>query len=244
MSNAFSRTHDYPLSQKTLFGNEHLYRRLARMGHWSSQSRILEIGAADGAIFWAQALGCEAVVVDGHPSRVKALADQVKKSGLVDQIEVREALPSALPYGEGDFDGIVSLGHPFAPLLHVLSSFRRFLAMEGRIALTQPVSSRRGIAGAQTPRHWGALSSPAEALRCLYVAGFEPEDAICSSPQELQAFYASLEQAQAVDENEADALRQERRAFEGQPEGAWALALLIGRRREPGERPPASRDRG
>jgi hypothetical protein len=114
---------------------------------------------------------------------------------------------------------------------------RPLLRTEGRVAFVRPVRLPLRAPANQVEaweRHWGlSLKTPQQWLGDLAPAGYEPELAETLGVEELDALYASV----------PEALTEEAALYRG---GAAAIsfALVVGRRREPDERPRPSRDRG
>lgn len=244
MSSQASSQVDYPLISGRPFDSVPTYRRLARLFHWNNRSRVLEIGSADAAIYWAELLGCEAVVVAEQARRVEVLSKQVKAQGLHDQIEVRQAAYSALPFGPGDFDGIICLGRPWMAFTEFVTSMREFLARDGRIALMHAMAFHPGPSAQARSHSKTGLMTPAEALEQLHLSGFEPELAECIGHHELRAFCSALTSYRPDSEEEAESLRRETSRLKQMPDMGQSLSLFAARRKEPNESPPASRDRG
>jgi hypothetical protein len=117
------------------------------------------------------------------------------------------------------------------------STLRPLLRAEGRMAYVRPVRLPLRAPATQVEaweRHWGvSLKTPQQLLAELAPAGYEPELAETLGVEEMDALYDSV----------PEALTEEAALYRA---GAAAIsfALVVGRRREPDERPRPSRDRG
>jgi hypothetical protein len=81
----------------------------------------------------------------------------------------------------------------------------------------------------------------------LEAAGFEPESAESLHDTELDALYRDIEAGLAASPvgPQAAGLREELALHrESNGKASVSYAFVVGRRKEPGEKPPASRDRG
>ena len=134
-------------------------------------------------------------------------------------------------------------------LPEVLGTLRPLLTPQGRLGFTYPVR-----VGRVTPRavleFWerrlgAGLLLPRELLQQLALSGFEPESAESLQDAEMDALYKDLEPhiAQAPAEL-AGWLREEMALHRENGKATSSYAFAVGRRREPGEKPPASRERG
>jgi hypothetical protein len=93
-----------------------------------------------------------------------------------------------------------------------------------------------------------SLLLPRELLQALEKSGFEPEGVETLSDAELVEHYRLLEARLAgvpPADSQARMLREEIELFRSQAgKASVTYAMVMGRRKEPGEKPPASRDRG
>lgn len=158
-----------------------------------------------------------------------------------------------LGYGPGSFNGILSLGRVTGNVADEAKHLRPLLAPRGRVALTVVVKVGRRPEGPLVSgwesRLGAPLPQPREALMQLEAAGFEPELSEVADEAGLAAAYASF--ASAL-EKATDASAAEREAAAAElalhtqhgSAGGVSFAIVFGRRKEPGEKPPVSRDNG
>ncbi len=158
---------------------------------------------------------------------------------------------TSLPLEEGSQDGVLVLGRILAPLEDAVARLRKYLAPRGRLVLTWPV--RVGLRPMKSAlelwekRLGEALRTPRECLMAIEKHGYEPETIETPAESELDEYYRSVEAALAkVPASDATAgLKAELEAHrDGGGRTGVALALIVARRKEPGERPPAARDGG
>ena len=242
-----------PADARRLFASLDVVQRIARTAHWAQGVRVLELCASGASALFVSELAAQVTAVDTDPRILDALKERLKAVSIQDKVTVRQAAWGALPFADGDFDGIVCLGRLLAPVDQVAKALRRHLAPKGRLVLTWPV--RVGRAPVQAALDfWQAklgqpLQLPREALMGIEKHGYEPETIETIGETELADYYAELEpclgSAPAEAANQVKALKDEialHRAHAGRT--GVAIALIVVRRKEPGERPPASRDGG
>lgn len=243
----------FPAEAPRPFTSEAHLRRVAKIAHLGSGSKLLELGGA-ASLFFAKELGCSLTVVDPSDEAVQLFKEQVKQAGLGKKVKVQKGSFDKLGFEEAEFDGILCLGNVPCSLEQATQSFRRLLAPRGRLVLTYPLRVGRAaishIADFWKDRRLGeALRPPALALQCFEQAGYEPEGCESLSDLELDDLYHELERAlpkATPDEMAQSALvREEIEKFRSQGNrSSVSFGLLVGRRKEPGEKPPPSRDGG
>ncbi|MFY0575351.1 SAM-dependent methyltransferase [Cystobacter fuscus] len=197
----------------------------------------------------AQEFGCSVVAAHWDEAQLSRMRERVHALALDGRVEVRRVDLGRLAFREGEFDAILCQGPIVMALPDALRSLRPFLAHRGRLGLTYPVR-----VGRVTPRavleFWerrlGApLLLPRELLQQLSLSGFEPESVESLQDSELDTLYRELaphlEQAPA---ESSHWLREEMALHRENGMATSSYAFAVGRRREPGEKPPASRDRG
>jgi hypothetical protein len=206
--------------------------RLVRRLELAKGAEVLEWGVLHGSVaeVLAGAHDLAVTVLDSSEIALQRATDAAG-SGLT--VVQAEAPPEDLLAG---FDLV---------LLHVRDALgetpaaaaRPLLRAEGRVAFVRPVRLPLRAPVTQVEaweRHWGlSLKTPQQLLGELAPAGYEPELAETLGIEEMDALYGSVPQALAA----------EAALYRG---GAAAIsfALVVGRRREPDERPRPSRDRG
>src|SRR5688572_10949636 len=98
------------------FGADDYARRIARIADWTQGGRILELGGAGGSsgLVLARDFGCSVVVVDQDEAALSSLRERVRALNLTERVDVRQAAFDALPFGDGEFNGVVVQGRfPF-----------------------------------------------------------------------------------------------------------------------------------
>lgn len=242
-----------PPDARRLFSSEATLVRIARTAHWAPGPRVLELGASPASGVMALTLRAAVTAVDADQRALDAARDRFKAAGISDKVTLKQAAWNALPFGDAEFDGILGLGKLIAPLEQAAASLRRYLAPKGRLVLTWPVKVGRNPVQAALDfwqaRTGHALQLPREALMSVEKHGYEPETIETVGELELDEYYHELELV--LDRQPADAaahvkaMREEiatHRTLGGRT--GVTIALVVARRKEPGERPPASRDGG
>ncbi len=242
-----------PPDARRLFSSEATLQRIARTAHWGPAPRILELGASPAAGLLATSLKAVVTAVDSDPRAIDAVKERLKAAGIESKVTLKQISWSGMPFVENEFDGIVGLGRLIAPLETAAAGLRRYLAPKGRLALTWPVKVGRNPSQAALD-FWHArlgqpLVLPREALMSVERHGYEPETIETAGEQDLDEYYAELEVVLGRQPPEAaaqvKAMRDEIAMHKtvGGRTGV-SIALVVARRKEPGERPPASRDGG
>lgn len=241
----------YPPDARRLFTAEGTLRRLARTAHWTNASKLLELSASSAAVTLAQGVGCQVVAADEDQKVLDALSQRIGTHGLTNLVGVKQVSYQNLPFADAEFDGIVALGRVLMPLGTAGQKLRKLLAPKGRLVFTYPVKVGRYPAE-NALKYWEArlgepLNLPREALLKIEALGFEPETIETVGESELDDFYREVEKslAGAADAEGAKKLTEEI-ALHRQNGGKTGVsyAVLVARRKEPGEKPPASRDGG
>jgi SAM-dependent methyltransferase len=242
----------YPGDARRAFGSDEATRRFARVAQLEPGSRVLVLGCGPNpaAVLLARDLGCSVAAVDTEESQLALVRERVRALSLGDRVETRRVDLDRLSLPEGEYDAVLVQGRVYFPLMKSLQVLRRYLAPQGRLGMTFP--ARVGRFTARTAlEFWEArLGSapllPRELLLALEASGYEPESAETLTDLELDNLYRDIEGKLAgVPAEQAEVLRQEIALHREQNGKAGvSYAFIVGRRREPGEKPPASRDRG
>ncbi len=239
-----------PTEARRLFTSDGVARRVALTAHWTNTARVLELYGSSAGIALAKDLGCDVTLAEGEDAIVKALEQRVQAAGVSDRVKVSKVSFSSLSFPEGSQDGVLVLGRLLAPLDEAAPKLRRFLALRGRLVMTWPV--RVGLRPNKAAlEFWekkiGApLKSPRECLMSVEKHGYEPETIETPSEAELDDYYRSIEAALPKAPPDKAALLKAELDLHKDAGGKTGvtLALLVARRKEPGERPPAARDGG
>lgn len=241
----------HPGDARRAFGSDDATRRFARVAQLEAGAHVLLLGCgADAGPVWTlvRELGCTVVAADTDEAQLAALREKLAPHGLGDKVEVRRVELDALNFPPGAFEAILVSGRVLYPLTTALRSLRALLAMQGRIGLLYPARVGRQ-APAPVLEFWrkrlgSALLVPRELLQVLESHGYEPESVETLTDTELEALYRDVE-PRLDSSPQAEAAREEIALHRQQGGRVVATyAFLIGRRKEPGERPPAARDRG
>lgn len=241
-----------PPDARRLFQTESLLRRFAQAAHWSDESSLLELHGSLGGLALAKALACHLTVVEPEQRVADALKERARVVGVADRVGVQHAPVGSVKFAERAFDGIFAFGRVLGVPAPVAKQWRPYLAEGGRLGLTAVV--RVGLKPAEAAlKAWEArlgapLLSPRQTLMAIEQEGFEPEMVESLGEAELEEHYKELEASlgkNGSDEPGPKALREEislHRSLNGKTGVSFAFMVL--RRKEPGEKPPPSRDGG
>lgn len=242
-----------PPDARRLFSSEATLMRIARTAHWSPSPRILELGASPASGLMVATLKAAVTSVDSDARALETVRERLKAANIADKVVLKQVSWSSFPFGEGEFDGIVGLGRMIAPIETMAVGLRRYLAPKGRLVITWPVRVGRNPTQMALD-FWQAklgapLQLPREALMGIEKHGYEPETIETAGDAELDEYYVEMEAVLGRQPPEAAAqvkgMKDEialHRALGGRT--GVTFALMVARRKEPGERPPASRDGG
>jgi SAM-dependent methyltransferase len=242
----------YPGDARRAFGTDEATRRFARIAQLEPGSRVLVLGVGPNtaALLLARDMGCAVVAADTEDALLASVRERVRALSLGDRVETRRVDLDRLSFPEGEFDAVLVQGRVFFPLERSLHTLRQFLAPHGRLGLTYPARVGRFTSKPALDFWEKRLGEPPllprEMLLELEIYGFEPESAETLTDLEMDNLYRDVEsRLAAMPAEQAEVLRQEISLHREQNGKAGvSYAFLIGRRREPGEKPPTSRDRG
>lgn len=223
----------------------------ARLG---SGSKVLDLGCGSGgpSLLLAREFGCTVVAADSDSTALATFASRIRSESLQTRVETLKIDFAQLTFADGEFNLLLAPGKGVYSLSDAATNLRRYLATRGRLVVCQPV-----LVGAQVPpalaEYWERklgrpLQAPREVLQTISEAGYEPENIESLSEPELDEIYRGLEQKASKlpkqDEGRVDleAMVRLQRAQTGPSSVTFACAM--GRRKEPGEKPPPARDRG
>jgi hypothetical protein len=242
-----------PPEARRLFQSESLLRRFAQMAHWDDGSNLLELHGSLGALAITKALSCHLTVVEPDQRLAEALKERARVVGVGDKVAVQQAGINSVKFAERAFDGIFSFGRVIGIPRDLAALWRPYLAIGGRLGLTVMVRvgrlANQAALDAWAARLGAALQSPRQTLMAVEAEGFEPELIETLGDAELDEYYRELEavMGRTADQNDEGlrALKEEialHRAHAGK--SGVTIAFLVARRKEPGEKPPPSRDGG
>lgn len=236
------------------FCMEGVTHRFAKVARLEAGHRVLDLGAGPiglGGLVLAREYGCSVVVgAAGEPAQLVELHGQIRALGLDGRVELRPVEPTSPDLPLGGLRAILLQGRMLYPLSELLVRLRPLLSMDGRVGVTYPVRVGRNVPEAVLERWQQRLGEPLRMPRDLLGelerAGFEPEMVESLEPQELESFYLGLEpHLEELPAEHARVLREEIALFrEQRPRSGASYAFLVGRRKEPGERPFSTHDHG
>jgi cyclopropane fatty-acyl-phospholipid synthase-like methyltransferase len=242
----------FPGDARRPFSSEIATRRFAKVAQLEEGGRVLELGCGPSglaSVVLAQEFGCSVVAADSDETLLIHMRDRVRSLGLDGRVDVRRVDLRKPAFREGEFDAILCQGRVLMGLDEALRTLRPLLAHKGRLGMTFPVRvgrvTPRAVVEFWERRLGATLLLPRELLHHLAQAGFEPESVESMQDAELDAMYRELEPHLAkAPSDQAGWLREEMALHRESGKATASYAFLIGRRKEPGERPPATRDRG
>ena len=242
----------FPGDARRPFSSEVATRRFAKVAQLEEGGRVLELGcgpSGPASVVLAQEFGCSVVAADADETLLIHMRDRVRSLGLDGRVDVRRVDLRKPAFREGEFDAILCQGRVFLSLADALGTFRPLLALNGRLGLTYPVRvgrvTPRAVLDFWERRLGAPLLLPRELLQHLALSGYEPESVESLQDAELDAFYRELEPLLAKSQAEqATWLREEMALHRENGKATSSYAFAVGRRREPGEKPPPTRDRG
>lgn len=240
-----------PPEARRLFQSESLLRRFAQAGHWSEGSSLLELHGSLGALAITRALGCHLTVIEPEQRLAEALKERARVVGVGEKVGVQQGAIDSIKFAERAFDGIFCFGRVIGLPAAVAKHWRPFLAQDGRLGVTAMVRVGRvandTVLAAWKDRLGAPVLSPRETLMAIEAEGFEPELIETLGDAELDEYYRELETVlgRTADKNEAGAaaLRAEIALHRTGKTGV-TIGFIVARRKEPGEKPPPSRDGG
>lgn len=242
----------YPGEARRAFGSDEATRRFARAAQLEPGCRVLVLGCGPvgSPVLLARDLGCSVVAADTEDALMAPVRERVRALSLGDRVETRRVELDRLGFPDSEFDAVLIQGRVFYPLGTALTMLRRLLATRGRIGMTFPARVGRYTAKPALEfwekRIGTQLLLPRELLMELEAHGYEPESVESLTDLELDFLYRDVEQRlEGAPAKDAEVMRQEIAVHREQNGKAGVTyAFLVGRRKEPGEKPPASRDRG
>jgi cyclopropane fatty-acyl-phospholipid synthase-like methyltransferase len=240
----------YPSNARRAFESDDITRRFATVATLSSGARVLEVlaGRGSASVLLAKEFGCEVVATDSDDTAISNLMERVRSLSIQDRVTVKRTDPTHPDFPPGEFDAIVVQGRVVGTLDWCTSTYRALLATNGRLMITYPAKvgryPNRHALDFWEKRLGEAVRYPRELLQAIEANGFEPEAVETLDDSALAELYRGLESR--IDGHPATAsLREEVDLFRGASNKASvSYAFAIARRKEPGEKPPASRDRG
>jgi predicted O-methyltransferase YrrM len=241
-----------PSEARRLFQSESLLRRFAQTAHLNGNSRLLEIHGSLGGLALARALNCSITIIEPEQKVADTLKERARLAGIGDKVTwlVQPLVGSSFP--EKSFDAIFSLGRVAGAPDQLARLCRPWLDEKGRLAVTYVMAVGRQPAkvalDSWAERLGRPIRSPRETLLAFEPEGFEPELVESLGDPELDEFYREVEVAlsrQPAETEPMKLLKAEIAVHRSQNGKASATyGVIVARRKEPGEKPPLSRDGG
>jgi SAM-dependent methyltransferase len=166
-----------------------LTERLGELLGLSPGKRVLDVAAGKGAsaIFLARRFGCEVVGVDYSGRNVAEAVRAAEEAGVDDLVSFRQGDAECLPFGGGEFDGVVCecAYCTFPDKAEAAREFQRVLRPGGRVGLSDLTRAGEAPPELRTLLAWVACLSDARPVEeyagHLESAGFmqlsvEPHD--------------------------------------------------------------------
>ncbi len=239
-----------PLEARRAFTSESAILRVVKASRWKSTDRVAELFASSASAELARLIGCSVTAIADEEILLTKAKEAAKQLGV--SITTKAAPLHKLPLKDGEWGGVMSLGCTLLPLGELAVRARKWLARDGRFAFTFPVRVGRHPSP-DALSHWETsigetLRTPRDVLMEFESAGFEPELSECLGEAELDELYAAVEHAIAageIDDETSARLTADiacHRDLGGR--NSVSFGMFVVRRKEPGEKPPVSRDRG
>jgi ubiquinone/menaquinone biosynthesis C-methylase UbiE len=232
----------------------HSLRRMALIARLGNGSKVLDLGCGSGSasILLAKDFGCSVVAADDDGAALATLASRARSESLSPRVETLKIDFAQLTFADGEFNLVIAPAVSVYSFPEAARKLRRYLAPRGRLLICHPV--RVGHQGSSVlAKYWeqklgGPLQLPRELLQVFEHAGYEPEALEALSEAELVEVYRGLEQKQAKrakDKQVPGNLAEELELYRAQNgRSSVTFVCAVGRRRAPGEKPPAARERG
>jgi SAM-dependent methyltransferase len=239
----------YPGDVRPSLSAEASVLRMASNCSITPNTRVLVLGVGDGLAtrVLARDLGAQVVAADASADRLERLRSTLQPAEVAQRVKLQLIDYDALPFSEGEFAAIFVDVIPVMPLQKTVSGLRSLLGPNGRLCLGYPVRvSRHSNPGAV--RFWEqklgeTLLLPREVLQTLERAGYESQIIETLEDAGLDDFYRAVDEAWTAQTSGAAMIREELSLHRSQHgRSATSFAVMVGRRKEPGERPPPSRN--
>ena len=232
-------------------GSLEALKRLVRALDVQPGERVLLLGAGDGTSLrvLARDAGANVTAVEWDPKLVAALEARVRDEALSGRVTVRQGDGSGLP-SQGFESVLVDTLPPPGSLTDFTAKLRELLVVNGRLGITLPVAvgltTQEPVQAFWSGELGTPLQRPAATLGLIEKSGYEPQWAESLSDELMAEYYRLLdEQAQNAEPAVAERAKKAIELFRTGPGRTGAShAMLVARRREPGEKPPPARTAG
>lgn len=223
------------------FANEPFLRRLAKLAQLEADSKVLQLAAGDGSmgLLLAQTLRCKVTVVVGDTKLRESLEQRARALSLGERLKTRAPGDDGSVPVDGKFRAVLAAGPLPGTFGASAAGAREHLEKDGRLCHVCLTRVGLGTPADVWARAWEgrlgeALLTPIQLLGALEKAGFEPETVETLTETELEGVVKL-----------ASPGSEEAALYVPLPTGPRAtVAVAIGRRKEPNEKPPTSGDRG
>jgi hypothetical protein len=255
MSSDATKPFSYPVDLRLPFlGGEALIRLASTCGWVQGQSAWV-LGAGPGHLGLSlelAGLGLSVTVADTDDARLERFKVAAGTSRAQGELVLHKLAqgPTSLPEAAADALFVDARFRP--PLEQLSAQLRPALRRNGHLVAVCTSRVGRAPAPAGLAEHWemrtgSALRPPRELLQRIERTGYEPQAAESLADEGMEGAYALLEAALPLLDAPAWApfdaeLKTWRSAGDGS--AAVAFSVLVARRKEPGEKPPAVRTAG
>lgn len=233
----------------------HSLRRMALLARLGNGSKVLDLGSATGnaSVLLAKDYGCTVVAADDDPAALAALVARARSESLTPRLETLTIDFAQLTFADGEFNLILAPAAGVYPLGEGLRKMRRYLAPRGRLLVCHPVRVGKHQTSSAAAQYWErklgtVVPLPRELMQAFERAGYEPEALEALSDADLEELVAAIEQKvakRAKDKQLSGLLAEQIALFRGEDgHSDVTFVCALGRRKEPGEKPPAARERG
>lgn len=240
-----------PPDAPRLFQTESLLRRLAQTAMWDQDSKLLELYGSLGGLALSRALGCRVTVVEPDAKVLEGLEERARVAGVAEKVTFvhGDVLTAEVP---NELNGIFTCSRVLGLPGQLAKVFRPHLAERGRLGFLCVIKvgrspSAEAVAGWEK-RLESPLLLPKEALLEVEREGFEPDLMETVGESELDEFYQALDGLMKKPDAETgpgpDQLKAELAFHQAQGSSGVTVAFVLARRKEPGEKPPLSRESG
>jgi SAM-dependent methyltransferase len=207
--------------------------RMLQRADIDERSRVMDLGCGKGelSVLVAREFGCSVVGIDDDVPSLETLRQTTDNQELGSRVEARQVRFDQLPTEGPKFDAVMVCRHLLCEFSVAAATARAQLMNNGHLIIGYPVWVGRFVPST-TLELWqkrlgDPLRSPRELLEVLSGCGFEPEAIELVEDPPLEAQYAARESPdEGARPNPATLVR---------------YALASARRKNPDEKPPASR---
>ena len=255
MSSEPSQPLSYPVDLRLPFLAGEGLERLALTCNWAQGQSAWVLGAGPGHLGLSlelAALGLAVTVADTDPAQLERFKAAAAAARVRGQLTVHGLEQGATQLPEGAADALFLDARFGAPLEQLSTQLRPALRKNGHLVALCAARVGRAPAAGVLGEHWerrtgAGLRPPRELLQRLERTGYEPQTAEALADVTMEEAYALLEAAlPLLDEPARAPFDEELRSWRAAGEGTASVAftLLVARRKEPGEKPPAARTAG